>query len=364
MTEEADIKATRIRALITPILGLVAVIAIAYWIHQRSIHVYTDDARVASDMILISTKVLGLIEQLPIKEGDVVQKGDLIMQLDLEESRLKLAELQALLEATQISIAQSAAEKTMVERQTGGQLQAAQSQLEAVVANLSSAGTDLDQRQSEWERANSLREKNLLSQQDWELARGSFHVAQQTQNAASAMVASARAKLVEAQAARERLIVLELAQQRLGHERDKVMHQVARAQVVLTERQIVAPLPGIIDQTFTHAGEYIMPGQRVALMHNPQDVWVKANIRETEMRHIVVGQPVELSVDAYPDRKFMGEVERIGHAATSQFALLPSTNPSGNFTKVTQRLPVKIRVQQEGELLRPGMMVEVAIDIR
>ena len=252
----------------------------------------------------------------------------------------------------------------MVERQTGGQLQAAESQLEAVQANLSSARSDLEQKQSEWERASALREKNLVSKQDWEMTRTTYRVAQQAQNAAAAQVASTSAKLVEAQADRERLTVLALAQQRLGHERDQVAHQLGRQQVVVRERQILAPQDGIIDQTFAHAGEYIMPGQRVALMHNPNNVWVKANIKETEVRHLQAGQAVELVVDAYPGRTFAGEVERIGHAATSQFALLPSTNPSGNFTKVTQRLPVKIRVAQEGELLRPGMMVEVAIDIR
>ena len=107
-----------------------------------------------------------------------------------------------------------------------------------------------------------------------------------------------------------------------------------------------------------------MPGQRIALIHNPDEVWVKANIKETEIRHLALGQSVDITVDAYPGEAFAGEIVRIGNAATSQFALLPNTNPSGNFTKVTQRLPVKISVSQQGEKLKPGMMVEVAIDIR
>jgi membrane fusion protein (multidrug efflux system) len=170
--------------------------------------------------------------------------------------------------------------------------------------------------------------------------------------------------LAEAQAARDRLAVLEYEQQRLGHDRDRVAHQLGQQKVILAERQVLAQLPGIVDQTFVNAGEYLMPGQRIALVHNPENVWVKANIKETEVRHLNVGQSVKIEVDAYPDKVFSGEVVRIGHAATSQFALLPSTNPSGNFTKVTQRLPIKISLAQEGELLRPGMMVEIAIDIR
>lgn len=345
-------------------LAVAVLLAMGYWIYQRSTHVYTDDARVAADMILISSKVSGLIESLAVTEGDYLQEQSLILQLDLRESQLKHSELQAQLRATESSIAESKAQIIMVERQTTGQLQAAESQLDAAEANLASVTADLNFKVNELERASSMREKNLLSQQDWEKARNGFRLAEQAQNANRAQVASAEAKLAEAQAARDRLAVLEQAQLRLGHDRDRVAHQLGQQKVMLEDRQVRAKQPGIVDQTFVHAGEYLMPGQRIALLHNPENVWIKANVKETELRHLKVGQSVEVQVDAYPDKAFSGEVVRIGHAATSQFALLPSTNPSGNFTKVTQRLPVKISVAQEGELLRPGMMVEIAIDIR
>jgi membrane fusion protein (multidrug efflux system) len=127
---------------------------------------------------------------------------------------------------------------------------------------------------------------------------------------------------------------------------------------------MVSPASGIVDETFVHPGEYLVPGQRVLLMHDPADIWIDANIKETEIRHVEPGDRVKIHVDAYPDREFEGTVQRVGNAATSQFSLLPSTNPGGNFTKVTQRLPVRITIEQSGELLRPGMMVEVAIEIR
>ena len=88
-----------------------------------------------------------------------------------------------------------------------------------------------------------------------------------------------------------------------------------------------------------------------------------ANVKETDFRRLTAGAPAQITIDAYPDREFRGEVVRIGEAATSQFALLPSPNPSGNFTKVTQRLPVRISIEQQDGLLRPGMMVEVSIDV-
>ena len=106
------------------------------------------------------------------------------------------------------------------------------------------------------------------------------------------------------------------------------------------------------------------PGQRLALVHDPETIWIEANIKETEIRKLKIGQEVDVSVDAYPDTQFRGRVLSVGNATTSEFALLPSPNPSGNFTKITQRLPVRIAIEQQGGLLRPGMMVEINIDIR
>ncbi len=362
---ESDIESaqntSRRRKPILIVLGLAAVVGASYWIYQRSTHVYTDDARIASDLVVISSKVAGRIEQLTIKEGSQLRSGDLVAQLDDRDTELRLEELGSQLLATEASLAQGEAEINMVERQTSGSVQAAQSQLAASQANLASAQADLQLKSAEWERSQSLRERGILSQQGWEEARSAFQVAEQNQIRASAQVASAEARLVEANANRDRLEVLKQQQQRLRHDRERMRLQHARQQVALDERSINSPLDGIVDQTFVKAGEYLMPGQRIALVHNPEDVWVKANIKETEIRHLQLGQRVEVSVDAYPDRVFEGELVRIGNAATSQFALLPSTNPSGNFTKITQRLPVKIAVQQEQQMLKPGMMVEIAI---
>jgi membrane fusion protein (multidrug efflux system) len=351
------------RKYLIPLAVLLA-LGLGYWLYQRSIHVYTDDARVSTDLVVISSKVSGRVETLAIKEGSLLKRGDLVAQLDSRETALKLEELKAQLSAMESSIGQARAEVAMVERQTGGALQAAQSQLTAAKANLASTDSDLELKAAEWERSQSLRERGILSQRGWEQARSSFQVAEQNQNRARAQVASAQAKLVEANADRDRLAVLEQQRERLNHDRDRVRHQLGRQQVELDERRIDSPLDGLVDKTFVNSGEYIMPGQRIALIHNPDKVWIKANIKETEIRHLQVGQAVKVMVDAYPDMVFSGKLERIGNAATSQFALLPNTNPSGNFTKITQRLPIKVSVEQKNQMLKPGMMVEIAIDIR
>jgi membrane fusion protein (multidrug efflux system) len=116
--------------------------------------------------------------------------------------------------------------------------------------------------------------------------------------------------------------------------------------------------------TFARQGEHVSPGQRILMFHDPDRIWVEANVREVEVRMLEPGMKAEIRVDAYPGKVFAGEVFRIGQTATSKFALLPDPNPSGNFTKITQRLPVRIRLADKDPALRPGMMVEVTIGVR
>jgi membrane fusion protein (multidrug efflux system) len=107
-----------------------------------------------------------------------------------------------------------------------------------------------------------------------------------------------------------------------------------------------------------------MPGQRILMFHNPDNIWVEANVKETDIGRIRPGMKADIRVDAYPGQHFTGKVFRIGRAATNKFALLPDPNPSGNFTKITQRLPVRILLDEKNPGLRPGMMVEVYIALR
>ena len=140
-----------------------------------------------------------------------------------------------------------------------------------------------------------------------------------------------------------------------------LLARIRRHRGEVADHVVRSPRDGVVSRTFVEQGEYVEPGQRIALLHDPLAVYVEANVRETGIRRLRPGQRVRVEVDAYPDRTFEGRVVRIGAAATSTFALLPSPNPSGSFTKVTQRFPVRIAVEQDGERLRPGMMVEVFI---
>ena len=340
---------------------LVSVFACGYWIYERATHVYTDDARIASRMIEISAESEGRLVDYPIQQGQQLEQGDLIAQIDNAEALFVLAELNSELRSHLASYQKLLARMEQVEQSTGGRFQAAQSRLQAAIASQEAARFDLELKQHEWERAETLLGKKIISEQNWEAARNAQQQASQFMQRATADVSSARAAVLEARAEQAELEVLAQELLSLEHDQDRVRARISQQEVLVSKLKILAPESGIVDKSFVERGEYVVPGQRLVLIHNPEKVWVAANIKETQIRHIQLGTHASLQVDGYPDLELEGEVFEIGGAATSQFSLLPTSNPSGNFTKVTQRIPIKISIEQAGQQLRPGMMVEVAL---
>ncbi|MCG3168634.1 MAG: Multidrug export protein EmrA [Pseudomonadales bacterium] len=353
--------ARRRHIAIAAILG--CLMAGAWWIWQRHTHVYSDDARIATHMIEVSAKLAGQVTEFPVAQGDRLAAGDLIAQVDDRSARLGLRELEAQYRAMRAACERLETQIDMVDRESGGRLSAARSRLAGVEASLRSAASDLEFKRGEWERAQSLRERQILSQQQWENARNAFQQSEQQHQRALAEVQSARASVTETEASLSQLKVLSNELDGRRHELERIAASIDKQHVMIADLRVTSSGAGLVDETFVHTGEYVVGGQRLLLMHDPADIWIDANIKETEIRHVAPGARVAIDVDAYPDRRFEGEVVRVGNAATSQFSLLPNTNPSGNFTKVTQRLPVKISIAQSEDLLRPGMMVEVAIEI-
>ena len=257
-------------------LVLLIVAGLALWgagrLRESMVLVSETDARVAADMVTVSSRVAGQVVERPVRDGARVAEGDVLTVLDARGARARLAELEAELRRWEAELA----------------------------AHASGDGA--------------------TSAPDQERA------------------------ILEAQ-------------------RDAVLARIRRQGLDVSAHTVVSPLAGVVSKVFVEAGEHVEPGQRIALVHDPRTVHVQANIRETEVRKLALGQRVRIEVDAYPDRSFEGTVNAIGLAATSTFALLPSAKPGGSFTKVTQRFPVRIALEPDGESLRPGMMVEVFIDI-
>ena len=147
----------------------------------------------------------------------------------------------------------------------------------------------------------------------------------------------------------------------LARQADEIRAEIRRRDIDIADRVITSPGDGRVVKTFVHKGEHISTGQRILMFHDPQAIWVEANVKETDIARLKPGMAAEIRVDAYPGRTFKGEVFRIGRAATSKFALLPDPNPSGNFTKITQRIKVRIDLEPSDVHLRTGTMVAVRI---
>ena len=331
---------------------------------SRIDYVYTEDSRIQADLIVVSSRVDGWVTSLGITEGSTIAAGNVLAAIDSRESKLRVVELKAQISGIEAERSRLAAERRLVDEQTASLYSSERSQLESAQVTVSSLQPQLDLAKRELQRAKSLFDRKVFSRRQLDQADTALQQIDRENRMAVADLKAAQAKLKEAGAERTKLDVLDGEISILKHRKAEMMARLEHQKLDLADRTIKSPVNGVVDKTFGKVGEYVTPGQRLALVHDPDKIWIEANIKETQIRKLKIGQRVELGVDAYPDIAFEGRVLSIGNATTSEFALLPSPNPSGNFTKITQRLPVRIALQQKDGLLRPGMMVEVNIDIR
>ncbi|MCL2789138.1 MAG: HlyD family secretion protein [Desulfobulbus sp.] len=319
-----------------------------WWGYERLGHVTENDARVKADMIIVSSRVDGWVIERPVTDGQLITIGQELIVIDQREADLKLAELRARAESIRLRREKIAIQLRVVENTAHDAVTAAQ-------ANQKAAASKLEQARREFQRAEELLGR-MVSREVWEQRQTQLRQSEAAALSASATLADAQAKLGDIDMLRKELdsLVQEAAQ---------IDAQIRAQEINIADRRVRSPIDGVVDQKFVQPGEYVIPGQRLFIIHDPKKVWVDVDMKETKLDNLQPGQPVGISVDAYPDRRFVGTIERIGNAATGEFALLPSPNPSGNFTKIVQRVPVRIAVEQpDDNPLRPGMMVEVDID--
>ncbi len=346
-------------------LLVLVVLLLAYllhWLHRRAVHVHEVDAQVQSHMTSLASRLPGWIMAFDLIRGDHLEKGDLVAQVDNREARQQLLALEAQEATLAEQIAQLDVQIQLSRGQRKSQYDAASSAITASAAQLAAARATLRQTEDDYHRQEELVQRHLTSQQNRDHALRDYLTARETVRQLEAMLATRRAELNEAQALLLEPASLERQQAAMRRQLDQVRAQRAQQELNVDDLRLEAPLQGIVDETFIDQGEYVLAGQLLLMMHDPDDVWVDARVKETLTEHIRVGQPATVHVDAYPGRTFQARVWRIGKAATNQFALLPDPNPSGNFTKITQRIPVRLCVLHDRVLLSPGMMVEVDID--
>jgi membrane fusion protein (multidrug efflux system) len=294
--------------VVIPLFLVVLAIAIFAWMYyiQLRDYVSTDDAYIDADRVSVSPKILGRIDQLTADEGDSVQQGQILVRLD--DSDLRAQETQA------------------------------KASLAFAHENILLAKVNLEKAETDFKRASTQFHQSIIPKEQYDNAQSELSSAQARLNISNAQAVSAQA-------------------------------QLGVIQTQLKNTIITSPMTGVVSKRWVLTGDVVQPGQSILTIYNVKDVWVTANLEETGLGALRLGDTVGISVDTYPNVKFAGAILRLGSNTASQFSLIPPNNASGNFTKVTQRVPIKISIEQADKSqkhvnLLPGMSVEVKVKVR
>jgi membrane fusion protein (multidrug efflux system) len=351
------------------VVGIAAVVLLgvaygAYETYLRFTHIYEYDARATADIVTISSRADGWIVDMPALEGAHVGQGDVVVNIDDRASKLKVDAFKAQIEGIRTERSRLKAERSFTREQVATAIKTRTSGVTVQEKAREALQSDLDFAKIELDRTKKLYATKVANQRQLQTAQSAVNKLEFQILQLEAEYQQAEGSLDEAKVGEQRLTVIDAQIEELTHQVANIAAQMHQQMVDVEDRTIKSPIPAVIDRTFVLPGEYVASGQRILMLHNPGEVWVEANIKETQVGSVKLGQPVHVSVDAYPGLAFEGKVTRIGSATTARFALLPTPNPSGNFTKITQRVPVKIDIANPPKPLTPGMMVEVEIDIR
>src|SRR5712691_7834928 len=317
-----------------------------YWWTEWRFVQSTDDAYVQSDTTVISPKIEGYVKEVQVGENQQVAAGQVLFIVDDRDFAAKTAQAEAAV----------ATEEALVATYTSRR-QLQQAMIEQAQATVQSAEADLNRARLDFKRYATLATSDFASRQR-------FETADADSRKAEAALGKARSALV---AEENRLGVL-AAQQR---EEEARLSQ-ARASLQLAKNDldntiIRAPVAGVAGNRAGRVGQYVKPGTQLLSLVPLPYVYVTANFKETQLTHMRPGQGAEISVDAYPDQKLEGRIESFAPASGAQFSLLPPDNATGNFTKIVQRVPLRIALPANGplaRLLRPGLSVTVTVDTR
>src|SRR5580692_9706815 len=333
----------------------------------------TDDAYVRGDLTPLSTKVTGIVSAVHVSDYQQVKKGDLLLELQDSDYQAEVAQANAGVAAAKAAIENNRRQKQLQQAkidQTNAGVGQAQAEILGAQAGIDVAHADLDRAFPERQRQETLIATGSTTRQKVEQAVADEERSRAQLVSRQAGLAQAKAALASNEAAveaeRRGLDVLnsQEAQLRADLAAKQAALDAARANLAYT--RIVAPTDGTVSERKVRPGQMVNPGTQVISLVE-DDVWVQANYKETQLTHVAVGNSAEIKVDAFPGIVLRGKVSNVSPASGSQFSLLPPDNATGNFTKVTQRIPVKITLESDGRVagkLRPGMSVLATIDTR
>jgi membrane fusion protein, multidrug efflux system len=333
------------KMLLAGIAGLVILIAvILFYFIFIAPYESTDDAFIDGYVTLISSRVPGQVARLAITDNQEVKEGDVLVEIDPRDYEASLAQAQADLAAANSQLDQAGAQVKVSE----AKVVQAQAAVTAAEAEDQRADDDLKRYENVESRA--------VSKSAFDLARAQARSATANLEAAYSQVKAAEAEVALSKAAVE---TANAAVQQAGA-------RLQQAELNLSYTKIIAPLDARVTARTVQPGNYVQPGQALLALV-PKDVWVTANFKETQLTYMKPGQPVQLSVDAYPGRKFKGRVDSLQAGTGARFSLLPPENAVGNYVKVVQRVPVKIIFDEplpDDLDIAPGMSVVPKVKVK
>lgn len=340
--------------------GLALLAGGGWWVIEHLGVVTTSDARVRARMVTVSSEVAGKIVDLPVGAGDLVKVGDVIARLDDREVRLALDAMSLDLKALEAQIARERVRAQLAQSRGVSRIDSSRAGLSASEAEAATARARLLAVEADHARTFALKASGLVTQAAMDRATAALETARQAIVSAEAAMVKSRAGIGEAETEAGEAHVIAGNIDALEIEASALRQRIAAQNLALERHAIISPVSGVIDEVFADAGEHIAVGARIALAHAPDDVWIEANIKETDLAGVRIGSHVEIRMDA-AGGACNGRVERIGNAATSEFALIPNANPTGVFTKITQRVPVRVSIGAACEQVRPGAMATLRI---
>jgi membrane fusion protein (multidrug efflux system) len=351
VTEPTSNKRRIVLALVAlgVIFGLVW--GVKQWLYGRA-HETTDNAQVDGHIVPVLAKVPGYVTAVNVAENDRVRQDSVLVRIDEREYAVRLAQADA-----DLAAARAAAGGGGVEGQAQAAVANASGQQAALTSNVAAARANAVKAEADLRRMRELVAKQVVSRQQLDAAQAASDAARAQLSAAQNNVGAAGAGVANAQAG------VRLAQARLA------AMQAARdnAALQLSYTRVTAPVTGIVSRKQVEVGQLVQAGQPLLTVVSDTGVWITANFKETQLHDLKVGQPVDLEIDAYGGVAAKGKVESLSAATGAKFALLPPDNATGNFTKVVQRVPVRIQVTQglgKDRPLRPGMSVVAHVETK
>ena len=386
---------SRRRVIIALAIVVLAVIAVAIWWHS-TFSEDTDDAQVNGHLIQVSSRISGHVAKVDVDENQLVKRGDVIAELDPSDYQVAVENAEAALASAQANAAAANVNVPITSVTTGSNLrsadadvngaqasvQQAEGQLEAAHAKVAQAQANSTKAQADLERYKPLVAKDVISKQQWDAAvaaadanKAALADARANEKAAGDGVRVARERGTQAQALRK---YAQTGPQQVAAQSARAkqaLAQVAQAQAQLDQAKlnlsytkIVAPAAGIVTRKSVEIDQNVAPGQNMLTLVSLEDLWVTANFKETQLKHMNAGQPVEVEVDS-TGKTYKGKVTQIGGATGSVLSLFPPENATGNYVKVVQRVPVRIdftdlKTEDPNHALRPGLSVEPKVRVK